>query len=129
MTDYRLHKPQPNAIATEQGWVNPDNNELLSSIRGLKSYLESLEPTIEVVEPIVEIEPKKSKRESVRGKTTDFIPADESSFVKVEEPILEVVEEHPFSQPEKEEVTVDSQVVNYTVTDKQEVILQDNDLD
>ena len=41
----------PHAIATEQGWVNPKTKELLISIKGLKSKLEALQPSV-----ILEIE-------------------------------------------------------------------------
>lgn len=55
MSTYLKSKPRwcPTAVATEQGWVNSLNGELLVSHRGLKSKIDAEQAPVQEVAPVV----------------------------------------------------------------------------
>lgn len=85
--DYRLVKPHPDAVATELGWKLPSTGELLSSIKGLKTLVDSLTPVKKpkhVVNPTTtenNVKPVKLKKvkpnEEVEVATLDIVVPEE----------------------------------------------------
>ncbi len=65
-------KPKfPECIATDAGWVNPVNNEVLVSFKLLKTKIEALQPMLEEIaskettpEPVVEVPTKRKYKKS-----------------------------------------------------------------
>lgn len=99
--DYRLVKPHPDAIATERGWEMPLTGEILSSIKGLKTFIDSRTPVKVVVEPVMDeitapqeplkeepIEEVKKIKTGSKKKQVDIVP---EAVTEVEPVILDIV--------------------------------------
>ena len=71
-----------NAVATEQGWVNPRTGEILVSIRGLKSKIEAMQQPPSVV--VLDIKsPEECNVETTQFEITTT-PALENSIINQE---------------------------------------------
>lgn len=86
----------PNAVATEQGWVDPKTGELLISLRGLKSKIEKEKPSIILeIESSMECSTDTTFVEITTEKPTEVIniePTSEGTAVTLE-PVSKETEE------------------------------------
>jgi SMC interacting uncharacterized protein involved in chromosome segregation len=117
-------KKNPDAIATNYGWVNKKTGELLVSIKGLpgavewdiksKSLLteladkiiEKIEPTVEKV--MDEIDAVQAKVEEVEAKVVEKIDVIEADITKVEDGLAKMEDAIDAAQDKVEEVIKNS---------------------
>ena len=83
-----LEKPSycPDAIATDSGWVNPRNGELLVSIRNLPEKIKNLQhKKIEVVTVVAETTKEQVDKNFEIGKSQDMTVLQISDGVVIED--------------------------------------------
>jgi hypothetical protein len=108
---YLRTKPRwcPTVEATEQGWINSLNGELLVSLRGLKTLIAAEEAAIAAALPQPAVEPVK-----------EVIVMQEEVKVEVQEPQV-VLKEETVKKPKKKQKLL-GEVVEFPMVEGAQVI-------